>query len=198
MTEPVNPRYPGTEHTSEGYDPAPASSSFSPSTQILGTAIRVLAAGLTLAAAVKMGITVQEDIFGVSGQRATVRLPDKAVHFTASIYFVVANVTVFAYSLWSTPMSVGRSVVLGILQLVPIGDLMMVALLFSCNGTIVALAGIQKTGKYEARWDQFCDSYDSFCGHIKVSVLLSLVAAAAYLMLFIVSMMNLHKRPHFF
>jgi uncharacterized protein (TIGR01569 family) len=113
-------------------------------------------------------------------------------------YFIVANVVVFLYSLASLALSVVRRGVLSrIAMALSIGDLIMVVLLFSCNGAAAAVSILSDDGQPSIGWNHICTILAKFCGSVKASIVLSMFAGAIYLLLVISALLGTQKRLQF-
>ncbi|KAJ1695227.1 hypothetical protein LUZ63_011925 [Rhynchospora breviuscula] len=111
----------------------------------------------------------------------------KSTQFAAYVYFVIANVVVLIYSLASLMISIANRGVLGRFTVpLSIGDLMMVILLYSCNGAAAAVSILSDNGQPNTGWNSICRVLTKFCGSIKASIVLSMFAGVVYF-LFVVS-----------
>ena len=108
-------------------------------------------------------------------------------------YFIAANAIAFFFSSVSFALSIiNRSS--ANLPLLSIVDLVIAALLFSCNGAASAIAMLAKSGSDKIGWGKFCFAADKFCGQVTAAIVLSMVAALAYVLLLLLSIIGFHKR----
>ncbi|THU48527.1 hypothetical protein C4D60_Mb09t27190 [Musa balbisiana] len=104
---------------------------------------------------------------------------------TVTVLFVnpltVANTLVSFYSVVSLALLIaskaGKSIVLLPFS---IGDLVMVALLFSGNGAATAISVVLEHGQQRlARWSEICHAVGGFCSRVNAAIVLSMVASLA-------------------
>ncbi|KAJ6814527.1 CASP-like protein 1E1 [Iris pallida] len=200
MNKPGPNGTPGAGFATPAYAAPPPPSTTSTPTQTLGIVLRAVAVALTLISAIVMGIAKETVIVNLydttTGELVdTVSVPAKSVQYSAYVYFIAANVIVFAYSSLSMAVSIGRrTTALGISTLLPILDVVMVALLFSCNGATAAITLVAEKGNDNAGWGKFCNAYNNYCGRVTAALVLSMIAAVAYVKLLIFSIISLQKR----
>ncbi|XP_010904769.1 CASP-like protein 1E1 [Elaeis guineensis] len=119
----------------------------------------------------------------------------KSTYSAAYVYFIVANVLVFFYTLISLVISLANRSGSSIMQLpLNIADILMVVLLFSSNGAAIAIDIVAEHGQSHFGWAKFCDDFYKFCSRITASIVLSMIASLAYTILIILTMIGLHKK----
>ncbi|KAJ3688482.1 hypothetical protein LUZ61_017646 [Rhynchospora tenuis] len=107
----------------------------------------------------------------------------KSTQFAAYVYFIIANVVVFIYSLVSLMLSIANRGVLGRFTVpLSIGDLIMIVLLYSCNGAAAAVSILSDNGQLSTGWNSICTVLSKFCASIKASIVLSMFAGVIYLL----------------
>ncbi|KVH88534.1 Uncharacterized protein family UPF0497, trans-membrane plant [Cynara cardunculus var. scolymus] len=73
-------------------------------------------------------------------------------------------------------------------------DALLLAIMASATGAAGAVAYIGFKGNSHTRWNKVCDIYDSFCGHVAASVVLSALPSVALLLLVWLSVFVLSKK----
>ncbi|XP_078179530.1 CASP-like protein 1E1 [Carex rostrata] len=136
--------------------------------------LRLVAILLTFIAAIVLGVANETIDIGII----------KSTQFTAYVYFIIANVIVLLYSIASLVLSLANRRFSGRIAMhLSIGDLIMVVLLFSCNGAAAAVSIISDIGQQNTGWNQICSVLAKFCGSVKASIVLSMFAGVVYLLL---------------
>ncbi|KAI3756082.1 hypothetical protein L1987_55895 [Smallanthus sonchifolius] len=117
----------------------------------------------------------------------------------AFIYFVLALSVACLYSVITCVLSVllllkpkGSST--GLLFHFLVLDAIMLAIMASATGAAGAVAYIGFKGNSHTRWNEVCNVFDSFCGHIAGSVSLSLLPSVSLLLLIWLSGFVLSKK----
>ncbi|URE00931.1 CASP-like protein [Musa troglodytarum] len=169
------------------------------STQLPGIILRIVAIVLTFISAVVMGAARQTTtVVGTdpeTGLLTSVTGTVKSTYSAAYVYFVVANVLVFFYSVVSLVLSVVNRAGLSSMSLLfSIADLLMVVLLFSSNGAAAAISVVAENGQQNlAGWDKICYLFGGFCARVNAAIVLSMVASVAYVILVVFGMANLRR-----
>lgn len=109
----------------------------------------------------------------------------------------MVNPLVFAYSVGSLVTSILKQAAAAgssLEFLLTIGDVVMVALLFSANGAAVAITVVLENGQQSlAGWDKICDSYGGFCSRVIAAVVLSTMTATLYVLLAVLGAVALRR-----
>ncbi|WOL12290.1 CASP-like protein 1E1 [Canna indica] len=184
---------PPTAYATTGVLPAPASS-----TSLPNYILRVMAIVLTLVSTVVMGAAKQTvTVVGVDNTTdllITAAFQTKSTYSAAFVYFIVANTLVFVYSVVSLALTIASRAAAGVLLPFVIGDVAMVALLFSCNGAAAAISVVLEHGQRSlADWTKICDSFGGFCGRVNAAIVLSMVAAVVYVLLVVLGVVAHRK-----
>ena len=75
-------------------------------------------------------------------------------------------------------------------------DLLMVGLLFSAVGAAGAIGLMAYVGNSHVNWNKVCNVFGTFCHQVVASVVLSVLAAVAYLFLVVLAVLGLNKRSN--
>ncbi|KAJ4805245.1 CASP-like protein [Rhynchospora pubera] len=119
----------------------------------------------------------------------------KSTQFAAYVYLIIANVVVLIYSLASLMISIANRAVLGRFAVpLSIGDLIMVVLLYSCNGAAAAVSIISDNGQPSTGWNSICGVLNKFCASIKASIVLSMFAGVVYFLFVVFALVGTHKQ----
>ncbi|XP_074591107.1 CASP-like protein 1E1 [Curcuma longa] len=119
----------------------------------------------------------------------------KSTYSSAFVYFLVANPVVFVYSVASlATVILNRAELSGVQLPLTVGDVAAAALLLSANGAAAAISVVLGNGQQKlAAWSKICDSYSGFCRRVNVAVVLSTVAAPAYVLLVVLGAVSLRR-----
>ena len=110
-------------------------------------------------------------------------------------YFVVANVVACAYAALSLLLVLGnRGAKKGLALMIITLDLVMVALLFSGGGAALAVGLIGYRGNSHVQWNKVCNVFGRFCNQVAGAIVVSLLGSAAFLLLVLLAMINLHRK----
>ncbi|KAG6496945.1 hypothetical protein ZIOFF_044825 [Zingiber officinale] len=146
--------------------------------KIIDLVIRGAAILLTLISAAVMGAAKQTVTINDNNGYREVEV--KSTQSAAFVYFLVINPLVFAYSVGSLVASILRRAGGGgcLKLLLAIGDVVVVAMLFSANGAAVAITALlEKVQKSEL------GGYNEFCSRLVAAVVLSTLTATLYVVL---------------
>ncbi|KAJ9549494.1 hypothetical protein OSB04_022037 [Centaurea solstitialis] len=161
--------------------------------------VRFLALGLTLAAAVVLGLNKQTTTVNVTiaPTLPPVSLPVTAkwLHMSAMVYFVIVNAIVCSYTTVSLILTlVTKNGNKNVSLMIAILDLVMVALLFSAIGATGAVGLIGYKGNSHVQWGKVCDVFDKFCHRVAVSMVLSFLGSMAYVLLAVLATFNAYTK----
>ncbi|GJN31901.1 hypothetical protein PR202_gb20356 [Eleusine coracana subsp. coracana] len=81
---------------------------------------------------------------------------------------------------------------------VMVGDLVALALLFSAVGAAAEFGILGERGNSHVRWAKVCNVYGRFCERAMVSVIISLLAAFANLVLLMLAILDVHKNSSYY
>ncbi|XP_023540313.1 CASP-like protein 1E2 [Cucurbita pepo subsp. pepo] len=162
--------------------------------------LRVLGFGLTLVAAIVVRLDKETKVvpFSISPNLPTfdVVVVAKWHYLSAFVYLFAANVIASLYGLLSLAISLAnknRSNILALL--ITILDLVMVVLLSSSAGAAIAIGIIGYHGNSHVRWNKVCDTFGRFCKQVAAASALSLAGAIVFMLLVILVVVGLQKRP---
>ncbi|GMI64110.1 CASP-like protein 1E1 [Hibiscus trionum] len=162
---------------------------------ICDSILRVLALLLTLAAAILIGVNRQTKFVSVLFPPVDVEAKAKWYYLSALVYLLVANVAASAYAAISTLVVLAtRTADIGFAQTIIIFDVVIVGLLFSANGAALAVGIIGYKGNSHLQWNKVCNVVDNFCDRIAISIVLSLVASFAFIVLPSLAVLSLQKK----
>ncbi|MQM03449.1 hypothetical protein Taro_036226 [Colocasia esculenta] len=163
---------------------------------VLNYVLRFAALALALVAAIVFGVA-KETVTGTDDNGDVVQVTLKAIKVSAVKYFVAANVIAAAYSTASLVLSiVSRGASSSLALILTLLDVVMVALLFSANGAGSAIAVIARKGEGDI-WTKICDVAGKFCDSITASIVLSMFAALAYVVLVVFGVLTIHKKAQY-
>ncbi|KAM0886020.1 hypothetical protein ACQ4PT_029959 [Festuca glaucescens] len=201
MESRVKPGFNGVSGASDsrrGYMGAAAAVGRKPPVDGCSVALRVFILAATLVAAVLMGVDRQTSTIQVTIADA---LPPLKVPVTANwsyssafVYFVVANAMACAFSAVSLAACRSRSAVVPLM----IGDLVMLALLFSAVGASAQFGILGERGNSHVRWGKVCHVYNKFCERAMAAVIVSLIAAFTNLVHLMLAILDIHKNSSYY
>ncbi|XP_010449916.1 PREDICTED: CASP-like protein 1E1 [Camelina sativa] len=159
--------------------------------------MRVLALILTMAAAIILGVAKQTKVVPLkilpSLPPLDVSTTAKASYLSAFVYNISVNAIACGYTAISIVilmMSKGRRSK-GLLMAILIGDLVMVALLFSGTGASGGIGLMGKQGNKHVMWKKVCGVFDKFCNQVAVSVAITLLASIVFMVIVVLDAMKL-------
>ncbi|KAK1438282.1 hypothetical protein QVD17_04089 [Tagetes erecta] len=162
-------------------------------------AVRVLALVLTLAAAVVLGVNRQTTTVSVTivPSLPPVNLPVTAkwLHMSAFVYLVITNAIACFYTAVSLILTLAtKGGIKKVSMIVTVLDLVVMALLFSAIGASGAVGLIGYQGNSHVQWQKVCNVFDKFCHQVTGALVLSFIAAVAYLLLVVLAIFNVYKK----
>ncbi|KAK4433942.1 CASP-like protein 1E1 [Sesamum alatum] len=108
------------------------------------------------------------------------------------VYFVVTNATACAYAAISLLLlSANRGPKKRVAMMIVIFDLMIIALLFSSLGAVLAV-GLK--GNSHVQWHEVCSVFGKFCNQGATAIDHSGVASLVFLVLVLIAILKLHKK----
>ncbi|KAL4272274.1 hypothetical protein GQ457_13G026960 [Hibiscus cannabinus] len=166
---------------------------------ICDSILRVVALLLTLGAAILIGVNRQTKFvpvqFTPGFPPVDIAAKAKWYYLSALVYLLVANIAASAYAAISTLIVLAtRSANIGFAQTIIIFDVTVVGMLFSANGAALAVGIIGYKGNSHLQWNKVCNVVDGFCDRIAISIVLSLVASFAFIVLASLAVLSLPKR----
>lgn len=75
-----------------------------------------------------------------------------------------------------------------------LADLLLAVLLFSCNSAATAINMILEDGNDNLNWGKVCSAFDKFCSQVTGSIVLSMFASLAYLLLVALAVFGFYKK----
>ncbi|KAF9621782.1 hypothetical protein IFM89_028220 [Coptis chinensis] len=165
--------------------------------------LRFLAIITSLVAIIVLAVSKQSKPVGYYYQDAF--LPPIVVVATARwqylsslVFLMVANVLAFVYATISLTVSLAYQAGLkGFHKLtLTVLDLIIMALWFSASGAATDVAVLAYNGNSKAGWNKTCSAYGYICSLVISSIVVSMIGALIFLVLIVVTIVNLHKRPH--
>lgn len=115
-------------------------------------------------------------------------------------YFLVANVIACSYSTLSlvflliTRKRAGDNMMSILHSMILVLDILMVALLFSCNGASMAIGIIGYRGNTHLRWQKICNLFERFCGQVAASIAVSVAGALMFILMVAFSGLRLRNK----
>ncbi|XP_077219197.1 CASP-like protein 1E2 [Tasmannia lanceolata] len=155
--------------------------------------LRIAAVVTTLVAAIVMGVAKETKLIPLLGLSVTAKW-----HYSSAIvFFVVVNSIACAYAAISLVLSIANRTATGGLALcLIIFDLTVTALLFSAVGAASTIGVLGYNGNSHLNWNKVCTGFDKFCHQLTASIVISLVGSVIFLLMTILSTMNLHRRSN--
>ncbi|CAN8324614.1 unnamed protein product [Cochlearia groenlandica] len=160
--------------------------------------MRVLALVITMVAATLLGVTKQTKIVSL---KLIPTLPPldisttaKASYLSAFVYNISANAIACGYTAISIAITIitkGRRNTKLIMAIL-IGDLVMVALLFSGTGAAGAIGLMGLKGNKHVMWNKVCNVFGKFCHQAAGSVVLTFLASLVFMLLVVLDAMKLN------
>ncbi|XP_010548921.1 PREDICTED: CASP-like protein 1E2 [Tarenaya hassleriana] len=157
--------------------------------------LRLLALVLNLASAVILGVGKETKIVSVklvpTLPAVDVSSTAKATYLSAFVYNISANAIACGYVAVSTLILMvtrGKSKPLAAVLLV--GDLVMVALLFSGTGAAGAIGLMGFQGNKHVMWNKVCNVFGKFCHTVASSLVISLLASVVFMVLVVFDAMR--------
>lgn len=188
----------GASDSRRSYMGAAAAGGGRPPVDGCGVALRVFILAATLVAAVVMGVDRQTRTIQVTVADTLpplqVPVTAKWSYSTAFVYFVVANVMACAFSAAALAACRSRSAVVPVM----IGDLVVMALLFSAVGAAAEFGILGERGNSHVRWGKVCDVYGRFCERAMSAVIVSLLGAFVNLVLLMLNILTIHKSSSYY
>lgn len=182
---------------SKGYNLRPSSSTTSsPNMQLARHILRATAMILTFIAAIVMGTgkdtaRVSIIIDPTSMKTTTFVETIKAKYSSALVYFIVINVLMFLYSASSLAVSFLNKANARNLELAfSISDVLFLILLFSSNGAAITTSITIEQGNVNMGWVKICGAVGGFCAHVTASIVLSMLASSAHLIIVLLQMIS--------
>ncbi|XP_010434940.1 PREDICTED: CASP-like protein 1E2 [Camelina sativa] len=159
--------------------------------------LRVLALVLTMAAATVLGVAKQTKVVSFklipTLPALDITTTAKATYLSAFVYHISVNVIACGYTVISLAILMinkGRRSK-GLLMAVLLGDLLMVALLFSGTGAAGAIGLMGLQGNKHVMWKKVCGVFGKFCHRAAPSLPLTLLAAAVFMLLVVLDAIKL-------
>ncbi|KAH6808769.1 hypothetical protein C2S51_026552 [Perilla frutescens var. frutescens] len=160
--------------------------------------LRFFALALSLTAAVVLGIDKETKTVPVmlvpDLPPMNVSLTSKWHYLSAFVFFVVANAIACGYAAISLILTLIMNGKKGITMMIIFFDLVMVALLFSSVGAAAAIGIMGYKGNSHVQWNKVCNVFEKFCAQAAAAVGISAGAAAAFLLLVLLAIFNLHNK----
>ncbi|KAG6668173.1 CASP-like protein 1E1 [Carya illinoinensis] len=166
--------------------------------------LRLLALALTLVSAIIIGLSKQTKVVRVvvvaSLPPLYVPVPARWHYISAFVYFLVANVIACSYSTLSlvllliTRKRAGDNMMSILHSMILVLDILMVALLFSCNGASMAIGIIGYRGNTHLRWQKICNLFERFCGQVAASIAVSVAGALMFILMVAFSGLRLRNK----
>ncbi|KAH7841675.1 hypothetical protein Vadar_032925 [Vaccinium darrowii] len=162
--------------------------------------LRVVAFLATLAATIVMAMnketkTIVVAVIGSTPINAT--LTAKFQHTPAFVFFVIANAMASFHSLLMLVVECfgNKFDFKGLrLLLIPILDMMIVALVAAGEGGAVFMGELGRHGNSHARWNKICDKFESFCDHGAGAFIASFVGLILLMIINVISVLKLRNQ----
>ncbi|KAL1220570.1 CASP-like protein 1E2 [Cardamine amara subsp. amara] len=159
--------------------------------------MRVLALVLTMAAAIVLGVARQTKVVSIkiipTLPALDVSTTAKSSYLSAFVYNISANAIACGYTAISiviVMISKGRRSK-GLIMAVLIGDLIMVALLFSGTGAAGAIGLMGSQGNKHVMWKKVCNIFGKFCHQVTGSLAITLLASLVFMFLVVLDALKL-------
>ncbi|CAK9318556.1 unnamed protein product [Citrullus colocynthis] len=163
--------------------------------------LRVLGFLLSFLAAIVIGVGKETKVVPIT---ISSQLPPfhivvvaKWHYLSAFVYHFATNVITSSYGLLSLMLTLSsknrHNNMLTLLIIVL--DTVTVALLSSGTGAAMAIGVMGYQGNSHVRWNKVCDTFGRFCKQVAASAVLSLAGAIVFMLLIILAVVGLQKRP---
>ncbi|KAK8947353.1 hypothetical protein KSP39_PZI007457 [Platanthera zijinensis] len=167
--------------------PAPADS-----TRLLGHILRLISIVLTLVATIVMGVAKETVLVEVTADY-TLEGQAKSTYNSSYVYFIIVNTLACVYSAVSGGVSFVNQNSSGMEVPLSISDILITVLLFTGNASATAIHIVAEKGNGHFGWAKICNLTSKFCDHVTAAIVLSTVAAVAYALILVLSVIRLHK-----
>lgn len=163
--------------------------------------LRVLALVLTLVAAIVLGVGKQNKVVSIkiipTLPPVNVAATAKFQYSSAFVFYLVSNAIACSYAAISLLLLLAdKNGNKGLAMLIVLLDLAMIGLLFSANGAAGAIGLLGYQGNSHVQWKKVCDIFGKFCGHVAVSLILSLFGSLAFFLLVALAAMRILKKTN--
>ncbi|KAL5701391.1 hypothetical protein ACHQM5_026734 [Ranunculus cassubicifolius] len=163
--------------------------------------LRLLAIVITMVAAITMGVAKQTEIVHVpllpTLPPLDIPLTSKWKYMSSNVYFMVSNCIACVYATVSLFLLIAKRPRSKALELsILIGDLLMMALLFSSDGAAAAVGMIGLKGNSHVHWMKICNVFGRFCRQLTASVVMSVIGSFLFLLMILMAILDLHKNPN--
>ncbi|XP_038901830.1 CASP-like protein 1E1 isoform X1 [Benincasa hispida] len=162
---------------------------------------RVLGILLSSVAAIVVGVGKETKVVPIT---ISSKLPPfqivvvaKWYYLSAFVYLFVTNVITSSYGLLSLLLRLSNKNLSNnkLTVLIIFLDTVTVALLSSGTGAVMAIGVMGYNGNSHVRWNKVCDTFGRFCKQVAASAVLSLAGAIVFMLLVILAVLGLLKRP---
>ncbi|GFZ20222.1 uncharacterized protein family [Actinidia rufa] len=154
--------------------------------------LRLCAIAAALAATTTMGTTEQTLPFFTQFFQFQASYDD----LPTFSFFVIANAIASGYLVLSLPFSIVgivRPHVVGVRLLLLICDIVMVALTTAAASAATAIVYLAHNGNTNTNWPAICQQFNDFCQSVSGAVVASLIAAAIFMFLVLLSAIALKR-----
>ncbi|KAK8961202.1 hypothetical protein KSP40_PGU006609 [Platanthera guangdongensis] len=153
------------------------------STRLLGHILRLISIVLMLVAGIVMGVA----------KETAPTMPNGTLVWVPRRYFIIVNTLACVYSAVSGGVSFVNQNCSGMEVLLSISDILITVLHFTGNASATAIQIVAEKGNGHFGWAKSCNLTSKFCDHVTVAIVLSTVAAVAYALILVLSIIRLHK-----
>ncbi|KAK6940914.1 Casparian strip membrane protein domain [Dillenia turbinata] len=161
--------------------------------------LRILSMALTLVAAILAGTNKETQVvpFTISQTLPPLNIPVTAKwhYLSAFVFYVVSNAVACSYAAISLLFSIlspeGES---ALTLTIIILDVVIMGLLFSADGAVASIGVISLKGNSHVQWGKVCNVFHKFCNNMLVSGALSFLGSCVFLLLIVLSILNIHKK----
>ncbi|CAI9090416.1 OLC1v1023131C1 [Oldenlandia corymbosa var. corymbosa] len=161
--------------------------------------LRILTLFATVSATVVMSIdkqTINTVVATIGNTPIRASVTAKFQHTPAFVFFVIANAMASFHNLLMLIVEfTGHKFDFKGLRhlLVPILDMLNVALISAGAGAAVFMGELGRNGNSHARWNKICDKFDTYCNHASGAIIASLAGLILMIIINVVSIAKLRN-----
>ncbi|XP_030480802.1 CASP-like protein 1B2 [Cannabis sativa] len=128
----------------------------------------------------------------------TATLTAKFQYDPAFVFFVVANGLASLHNLLMIALDIFKHKLSDkglCLVIIPIFDMLIVALAAAGDGAATFMAELGKNGNSHARWNKICDKFGTYCERGEGALIASFIGLILLLVITVLSILKLHAKP---
>ncbi|XP_062094527.1 CASP-like protein 1B2 [Humulus lupulus] len=134
----------------------------------------------------------------IGSNPVTATLAAKFQYDPAFVFFIVANGLASLHNLLVIALDLFKHKFndKGLcLVIIPIFDMLLVALAAAGDGAATFMAELGKNGNSHARWNKICDKFGAYCQRGGVALIASFIGLVLLIVITVLSILKLHAKP---